>query len=94
LKREEGAGGGTEEEGEVGSSEAGDGERERARKVVVEEERKDGGGGGIEMGSGRREGRTHAGRARESSRVVLWTSETRGRTAELKLCSVSGIKRR
>ncbi|KAJ7692484.1 hypothetical protein B0H14DRAFT_3046375 [Mycena olivaceomarginata] len=42
------------------------------------------------MGSGRREGRTHTGRARESSRVVLWASETRGRTAEPKLCSVSG----
>ncbi|KAJ7745612.1 hypothetical protein B0H14DRAFT_2986162 [Mycena olivaceomarginata] len=39
------------------------------------------------MGSGRREGRTHTGRARESSRVVLWASETRGRTAEPKLCS-------
>jgi hypothetical protein len=74
----------------VGTSEAGDGEWERARKVVVEEERKDGVRDGTEMGSGRREGRTHTGRARESSRVVLWASETRGRTAEPKLCSVSG----
>jgi hypothetical protein len=94
LKREEGAGSGTEEEGEVGSSEAGDRERERAGKVVVEEERKDRVREEIEMGSGRRGGRTHTGRARESSRVVLWASGVRGRTAELKLRSVSGVKRR
>jgi hypothetical protein len=78
----------------VRTSAAGDGERERAKKVVVEEERKDGVREGIETGSGRREGRTHAGRARESSRVVLWASDTRGRTAELKLCSMLGVKRR
>ncbi|KAJ7876911.1 hypothetical protein B0H14DRAFT_3130326 [Mycena olivaceomarginata] len=63
--------------GKVETSGAGDG---NARELGS------GGGGGKEgrsaggnrNGSGRREGRTHAGRARESSRVVLWTSETRG----------------
>jgi hypothetical protein len=66
-RREQGAGGGTEAEGEGGDEWGRRWERERARKVVVEEERKDGVGEGIEMGSGRRERRTHVGRARESS---------------------------
>ncbi|KAJ7882365.1 hypothetical protein B0H14DRAFT_2565353 [Mycena olivaceomarginata] len=95
LKREEGAGGGTEEEGEGGD--------EWGRRWGTGESWKNGGGGGKEGWRARgntneqweeREERTHAGRARESSRVVLWASETRGRTAELKLCSVSGVKRR